>query len=100
MLPFEEDAVLHGDRLQVAGADADERERLPGRFRLLELDAVGGPVRPEEARRCREQELLPGVGRGRIREPRVVVPAGEAVAARLLHVGDPAWQIVGGFESS
>ena len=73
--------------MQLAGAHAEERERLALGRRLLDLErAVRVAARPPEPDARREQELLPRVRADRVAEARLVVAALEPVAAGLLLV--------------
>ncbi len=86
---LEEDAVLDPDRVEIARAHADERERPVGRRLLDERDRRVVRTRAPQAHARGEQPALPGV-RGR-REPEecVVVTADEAIPRSLLLLVQP-----------
>ena len=81
--------------MQVAGADAEERERPLGGRLLDELrPAAVAPTRLPEAHARGEQPALPRVRPDRVPEPRLVVAALEPVGGRLLHLGPARGQLV------
>ena len=82
----EEDAVLDRDRVQLAGAHADERERRILERLLLDLEAAVAAPRPPEPDARRKQELLPRVRADRVAEARLVLAPLEPVGAGVLDV--------------
>src|SRR5689334_524631 len=83
-----EHAILDLDRVELAGPDADQRERRR-RLRLV-LEGEAGAfltVRPPEPDAWWQEELLPRVRTDGEAEPRVVVSFFEPVGPRVLGVG-------------
>ena len=92
---LEEDPVLDRDRVEIAGADAEERKRPLGRRLLDELrPALVVPTRLPEAHARGQQPALPRVRADRIAEPRLVVAALEPVGGGVLHLRPPGGQLV------
>ncbi len=93
---LEEHPVLDRDCVQVARADADERERPLGGRLLDELGlAAVGPARLPESHPRGQEPALPRVRPDRVAEPRLVVAALEPVGGRLLHLRPAGGQLVG-----
>ena len=93
---LDEHPVLNSDRVQVAGADADEGERTLGRRLLDELggSAVAAPRLPEAHARG-QQPALPRVRSDGVAEPGLVVPALDPVGGGFLHLGPAGGKLVG-----
>ena len=82
---FQEDPVLDRNRMQVAGAGAEERERLVGR-RLLgdRRNFALGDARPPEPDARGKELLLPGMRADCPTEDGIVLSLFEPVACRLV----------------
>ena len=92
----DEDAVLDLDRVQLARAHADERERrLVERLLLDRRCAVAVPARAPEPDARREEKALPRVRADRVAEARVVGAPLEPVRAAVLPVGPADRKLVG-----
>ena len=95
----EEHPVLDLDRVQLARAHAQERERGPLERLLLDLGCtVSVSVRLPEPDVGRKEELLPRVRTDGVSEPRVVLPPLEAVRPAVLAIRPTGWQLGGRFE--
>ena len=93
---FEQDAVLHADGGEFAGADSEEG--VAGRRVGVVEDAEGGAVALgfEEAHVGRVKELFPTLGADDVAEEGAVVAFLEAVAAGFLFVGPADGEIFEG----
>src|SRR5512140_2394052 len=85
----EEDAVLAGDRRDVAGPHAEEGEGARIRRVGLNLERLFPTGHGEEPPRSGEEELLPGVRPGGVAEQGAVAAGPEPVAAVRLFLSDP-----------
>ena len=94
--PLEEDPVLDRDCVQIAGADAEQRERPLGRSVLDELRVtlvVAASLPQAHARG--QQPSLPRLWPDGIPEPRLVVTPFEAIGSCVLDLRPPRGQLVG-----
>src|SRR5271165_4389779 len=92
--PAEEDAVLDGDRMEVAGAHADECKRRCRLGVVVDGNAVAVLRRPPQADARWVQEFLPGMRADGVAEKGIIGAALDAVSAAVLDVG-PASREVG-----
>ena len=94
--PAQEDAVVHGDRVQVARADADEGDRL-GVLRLVDELELGlaVPARANSVSVGGWRKRFHDCGPDGVAEERVVVAPRQPVGACLLLVRPPGGQVGG-----
>jgi hypothetical protein len=89
-----EDPILRRDRVELARAHAQKRERCLVDGLLLDVEAtIPVAARLPESNARRQQVLLPGMRPHGIAEPSLVLASLEPVAARVLGVGPPDRQL-------
>ena len=87
-------AVLHGDRRDLAGACADQRDTARRRGRLLEGEPARAPANLYERHARREQLSFVRVRRGGVAEQRLVVALAQAVPTGRLFVAHALWKVL------
>ena len=104
MVALEQHPVVDGQRVQVAGADAEHGVRRVPQLALmadvLRLDAARGPGAGPHQLPGGEQHGLPGDGVSGVPEQRTVRPLAQPVAAGLLLVAPASWQVVDGRDAT
>jgi hypothetical protein len=94
MRSLEEDPVLDRDRVQLAGAHADEGEGSRRSRRRGENDAVGVALRLPERQRRRMEVLLPGLRADHVAEQGAVGAPREAIVSGRMLVRPARREIV------
>ena len=92
----EEHPILDGDRVEFAGAHAEEGEALAGIGLRHDADALRIVLGAPETQQRRVQELLPRMRSDGVAEQRLIIAAYEPVGPAVLLVGPAARQVVDG----